>query len=105
MNKRNADRKEYWEAHVSDFRKSGLTQREYCRQHKISYWSFNSWKSRLEKSEDTGQLTEVPRDKIQPCMKAAPFEIVVNDAVKIIIPDNFNPEELGRILTVLRQTQ
>ncbi len=37
------DHQDFWQRHVGKFNQSGLTQKEYCRQNSIAYWSFNSW--------------------------------------------------------------
>ncbi len=54
-NSKSTDKRQaYWQAHVEAHSKSRLTQREYCRQNNISYWSFNSWKRSLDKEQNNG---------------------------------------------------
>ena len=91
--------KDFWEEHVETFRKSGLSQKAYCRQQSISYWSFNSWKRKLEKSKVKNNIIEIPRDKFKSLTSPPnPFEIIVSDNLKISIPDNFDPEILKQII-------
>ncbi len=40
---------EHWQSIIEDWRQSGLSQTEYCRQHHIKAQQFYSWKSRLKK--------------------------------------------------------
>ena len=95
------DRQEYWANHVKSFHKSGLTQRDYCRQNNISYWSFNLWKRKIETSGCTG-FHQVPAEIIQvepPSDKN--IEITIHDHLRISIPHDFPERTLRRILKIL----
>lgn len=90
----------FWAAHVKAQAESGLTQREYCRQNNISYWSFNPWKRRI-KNEGTGFheispaiVQELPDENTQ-------IEITVNDTIMISVPDGFSSDTLSEILNIL----
>lgn len=41
------DRKRFWKAHIQTWKKSGLLQVEYCRQHNISVHRFSYWKKKF----------------------------------------------------------
>ncbi len=90
----------YWETHVRAYRESGLSQKEYCRQNNISYWSFNPWKRRLdtagkgfqEVSPEIVENLQVDKEKI---------EIIVSDSVKVSVPSQFSEESLIKVLRVL----
>lgn len=90
----------YWQTHVESYQRSGLSQREYCRQQGISYWSFNSWKRRLEtKNTD---LQEIPKEIVHSLSPAEEqIELIVEDRIKISIPDGFSEKTLKNILQVL----
>jgi hypothetical protein len=90
----------YWRAHVKAQRKSGLTQREYCRQNDISYWSYNPWKRKLEGRGDL--FYEISPKIIQDLtVDNKNIEITVNDNIKISIPEGFSTDTLRDILHVL----
>ena len=90
---------DFWEKHVDSYKKSGLSQKAFCRQQHISYWSFNSWKRKLEKGKAKNKIIEIPQDKFKSLISVPePFEIIISNNVKILIPDTFNPETLKQII-------
>lgn len=101
MNKKDSTR-DYWHKHYDSFNKSGLTQRDYCRQEELGYWTFNSWKRRFDKSESDVTLQELPI-KVSPTHSAcSPIEIILKNNLKLSIPDNFSKNSLKKIMSVLR---
>lgn len=90
----------FWLAHVKAQKASGLTQREYCQQNDISYWSFNPWKRRIE--NENVHFHEISPSIVQglPAEKRQ-IEITVNDAIRISVPDGFSSDTLRDILHVL----
>jgi len=95
------DRQEIWKKHVKSFQKSGLTQRDYCKQNNISYWSFNPWKRRIETSGSI-EMHQIPAEIIQdqpPVNKNV--EIIVHDRLRITIPYEILEITLKMILRVL----
>ena len=91
-----------WLNNYNSFNKSGLTQREYCRQEELGYWTFNSWKRRFDKSESDTTLQEVPI-KISPAHSAnSPIEIILENNLRISIPENFSENTLKKIISVMR---
>ena len=47
LNMKPEDRIEYWNLVMSDFKESGLTRREYCKENDIKVSTFDYWKRRL----------------------------------------------------------
>jgi hypothetical protein len=90
----------YWQTEVEAHRKSGLNQREYCRQKGISYWSFNPWKRKLERKSNKPQ-------EISPFLISSlsqqnkQIELILEDRIKISIPDSFSEGTLRNILNIL----
>ncbi len=37
----------YWAPLVQEWQSSGLSQRDFCRSHNLSYWAFRNWKKKL----------------------------------------------------------
>lgn len=96
-------KKEFWENHIALYRESGYSQKAYCREQNISYWSFNSWKRKLEKEKDRDKIIEIPLAKVQSLTSEfKSFEIFLTEKITIRIPDNFNPETLKRIIQTVR---
>ena len=49
-NKR-ADRWPVWVRHIEARKKSGLSQAEYCRRHKLDQANFSVWKNKIERTK------------------------------------------------------
>lgn len=55
---------DYWQSHLDGWRKSGLSQAAYCRQHNLKYVNFRKWKERLSTypTSTSIKLVEVRHD-------------------------------------------
>ena len=56
---------EYWQSHMDNWARSGLSQAAYCRNHDLDYNRFRKWKERLSTYPSTStsiKLVEVKRD-------------------------------------------
>lgn len=100
MNKKE-QRKNYWQKYYSAYIASGLTQREYCRQNNLCYWTFNSWKRKLEKLEKPTLLQEIPFTALDKEITQGHIEIILSDNMRLSIPDNFSSETLKRVMNTL----
>jgi hypothetical protein len=100
-NKRSSTKgRSFWLAHVKAKNASGLTQREYCRQNNLSYWSFNPWKRRIE--NETAQFHEISPAIVQGLPgESRQIEITIGDTIRISIPDGFSSDTLREILAAL----
>ena len=97
------DRRSYWGEHVKRYYDASLSQREYCRQNNLSYYSFNMWKRRIDKESASCRLTEVSRVKVKGLSQTGrSFEILLNNTIRIAIPDDFDPEVLKDTVSLFR---
>jgi hypothetical protein len=46
-----------WSRHIESWKKSGLSQSEYCRQHKLSITLLSKWKLKLAAKTQMDQLS------------------------------------------------
>ena len=56
---------EYWQSHLGNWARSGLSQAAYCRNHDLDYNRFRKWKERLStypSASTSIKLVEVKRD-------------------------------------------
>ena len=56
---------EYWQSHLDNWVRSGLSQAAYCRNHDLNYNRFRKWKERLStypSASTSIKLVEVKRD-------------------------------------------
>ena len=99
------DRREYWKQHYISFQESGLTQREYCKQKDLGYWTFNQWKRRFDKSESDMSIQEIPIKLPLKTSSGKHIEIVLNNNIRLSIPDNFSSDTLKKIISALGKNQ
>lgn len=97
-----ANRQQYWSEHVSAYKQSGLSQKEYCRLADIGYWSFNQWKRRIENQQRIQPITEVKsKPALQTSKPDSTIVISLNHSLKISIPLSASPEMIGQIIKSL----
>lgn len=65
------DKAAFWSQHLSDWSTSGLTQKDYCREHGLSHRQFLYWRSR-QKMQQQDQATP---------QTAVPVSIQTNESV------------------------
>lgn len=89
-------KKEYWSKHIQQFKISGLSQKKYCEQESISYWSFRTWYYKTEPEISGKNFIKV--ENPSPIKKSA-AEITITLYEKIIIEINgdISEEVLRRI--------
>jgi hypothetical protein len=98
-------KRKFWENHVEEWKTSGLTQSEYCRQKSINRVSFGYWKKIIEQGNSALELVEVqlkalPVFETPPCPE---FCIVLDQHFRIEIAKGFNPDDLEQVVRVLRR--
>jgi len=95
--------REFWKTHYRTFKSQGITQRAYCRENGLGYWSFNKWKRHFESENDSTTLQQLPV-KYQP-VKAEKIEIILPCNIAIAIPEHFSESTLKKIISALRDGQ
>lgn len=109
-------RTQYWRRTIAQWKDSGLTQTEFCRQRKISLPALRWWKWKLAQDESQKwQPAFLPirivdaegrEDSLSTSMPAhatsdTVFEIISHQGYLIRIPMNFEQEALVRLLKTL----
>lgn len=46
-------KKAFWQGHIDGWRQSQLSQRDYCRQHNLTFSSFGYWRTRLNRLQQS----------------------------------------------------
>lgn len=120
--KRSDIRRDYWRKHLENWRQSGLSQQEYCREHNVGYSTFCRWKKRLGNAVSgcASHLVEVgsfDRDALSDALSVNPFGSPVNKTVNssairfwcgdfcIEIGADFSSETLCHLIRTLRMEQ
>lgn len=117
-----AQRRRYWNRHLRAWRRSGLTQAEYARQHHISPKSLSYWSGRGTSRRSIGprpvppapapsaeggpevKFVPVPHDLLAPSRtREASGHLVlrVGPRLRLTIPGDISPDTLTRVVQVL----
>lgn len=90
-----------WQTHIQAWKKSGLSQTEYCRQNNISLSSFTNWKSKISSEVFRDQaFVELRHDNLsnqQNCI-----EFVVDNDLSIKVREDIPVLFLKNLFLALR---
>jgi hypothetical protein len=95
----------YWKQHIENWRSSGLTQADYCRQHELKDYKFTYWKKRCIPADSA--ITFVPL-KIRRSLPASSdpgsssLRLIMDKDLAIEIRPDFDPRLLRRLIATLR---
>jgi hypothetical protein len=95
-------KQQFWEKHIAEWGKTGLSQAEYCRLNKIGLKSFHYWK-RKTKRPSASALVELPILKSKPLSVLPPRQqlCLVVEHYRIEIGKGFDSEDLERVVRIL----
>ena len=106
--KKKTSRAVYWQKHISQWSKSGLTQAEYCRRNKISAAAFHWWKGQLRKkskaqknSSTSMQFVEVHGVPTPSVRSGEIYEVVLSRGRAIRVGRNFDSDVLKRLIAAV----
>ena len=89
-------KKEFWSNHIRHFRKSGLSQKKYCEQENLSYWSFRTWYYKT--SPETAETKFIRVNSFKPEERPASKIIMsLRGKIQIEFNENISEEILRRI--------
>lgn len=93
--------REYWKDMIDKWQASEKSMAEFCRDEKLSYWTFREWKDRFLKPErkSSSGLVKVNLKKEQ--QKSQAIEVLVGPS-RILVPQHFDETHLIRIVKTLR---
>jgi hypothetical protein len=93
----------YWKQHIENWRSSGLTQAEYCRQHEIKEYRFTYWKKRFIPADSGIPFVPVKiRGHLPPEPASASLRLIMDKDLAIEIRPDFDPRLLRRLIATLR---
>jgi len=96
--------REFWTRHVKDWRRSGLTQAQYCRRHRLLKGTLGYWASTLNKPKAAGSaLVEVGRTEVKPQQSNCPIELAVQGGYLLRLWPGVEPAHLREVLLVLER--
>jgi len=113
VTKEQIQKRKFWKQHLEQCGRSGISQAEYCRQHKLSTKSFTYWKRRFR---DISILRPVSRQKTSVTFVPVQVKperqiagdissglVLCKDGYRIEIREGFKTETLGEVLRTIRE--
>ena len=97
---RNSERPGYWRGVIAEQRASGLSIADWCSRHNVSYHSFRTWRSRLNRvpaQEPEGRWLSL---NVQPAPARNPLVVRVGVA-SIEVDDGFDAQLLVSVVAAL----
>lgn len=99
-------KRETWLTHIDNWKASGLSQADFCRQNKLKPSQFTYWKYSLaKKTSEKPTFVEVPANVYPTSQKpsnTACLKLVFESGMTMEINDGFNPDTLKSIVQTLR---
>ena len=94
----------FWQAQVQALDGSGLSRREYCRRHRLSYHALTYWVRKFQPAGPRTSLPALVEVSLPLARGAAPaFRLHLGQSRLLEIEPDFDEVGLGRLLRVLEQ--
>lgn len=100
-----AEKRQFWERQIQQWKDSGLTQTEFCRLHGLKSHQLTYWKKRFQPEQAPVSLVELnwkPTFQTAPCPKTSPLRLIVNEQFRIDVDRGFDPATLQQLVLSLR---
>jgi hypothetical protein len=99
-------RRRFWARHLQGWKRSGLSQAEYCRQHQLSATTFAWWKTRGTPLGEDGSFVDLAvagRD-VGETTAAVVYEIVLPQRRCLRLGSQFDRERVRQLLDLLERS-
>ena len=89
---RRKEKQKFWSAHIDTWKKSGLSQAEYCRQQNLKSYQLSYWINRKPHRIDSlPVLVEIPiRESAPQIVSGSGLQLVTRYGEQVNINDNFS---------------
>ncbi|MFW8602486.1 IS66 family insertion sequence element accessory protein TnpA [Desulfobacterota bacterium M19] len=99
------NKQRFWKAHVGAWRKSGLSQNEYCRQNNLRSNQLGYWKNTLGRQTAAANFVPVPipaqEQKTEAGGSASGITVYLETGMRIKVENDFTAETLAKVVAVL----
>ncbi|MFA5058170.1 MAG: transposase [Opitutaceae bacterium] len=89
-----------WQKLITDWRSSGRTRRDWCREHGVSYESLRRWIKRVGRTPGGNRLVEVAAAGEA---MSATIRVHAGDGLVVELPPTSDEKLLGRVLRAVRE--
>jgi hypothetical protein len=90
----------YWQAQVSSWRRSGLSQAQFCRDHNLKVRNFGYWKCKFSRSSSA--VSFVPLRVRSTPSPSSSLGLVLESGLRIEVREGFSPGTLRDLIHTLR---
>ena len=98
----------YWRNHIDNWKQSGLSQRKYCEQAKISLYSFSWWHGRGLKSEpqktagrQISFVPVIPKEANLGIQNQLVVTLILPNQTKVLLPTDMANNDLIHLVKAL----
>jgi transposase-like protein len=102
VEKKRASRKEQWQERLADQQRSGLSVREYCKQHGIGEHALYYWRKRLRDQQQPVRFALVDRTAAHQVPTAEGLELMLASGERLRIGTGVDATTLRTVLSALR---
>ena len=98
-------KRSYWKQHIDSWQETGLTQTEYCRQHKLKHHQLVYWKKRFLKATTDVSFVPIKLEdllEMPAAPESAPLSLLINNHLKVEIRPGFDAQLLRQLIFALR---
>lgn len=96
----------FWYRHVTQWQKSGIKIRKYCREQGLNVYSFSYWRKKFKSKNNSISFVQLPNlnsfEQIKNINSFNAIKVVISNNIKIEINDEFNPITLKKVIETLR---
>jgi hypothetical protein len=99
---KNKRKRRCWKKRIEQWRQSGLSQAEYCRQHHLKDHQLSYWKRRFEKTESAVSFVSLPVGTSALAVNNPPLILSIDNHFKVEIRPGFDGHLLRQLIVVLQ---
>src|SRR5512144_1551392 len=93
-----SERRLFWQDHLAQWQRSGLTQVAYCRQHGVNRDQFGYWKKRLRSARSAGTAPGgTDFIAVHLASASASLAVVLNNHLRVDVYPGFDPATLRSV--------
>ena len=86
----------FWSKHIKKFKTSGLSQKKYCEQENLSYWSFRTWYYKNKSIKSEGGFIRV-KTALTKEPSISSIALTLHGKIKIEFNESISEEVLRKI--------
>jgi len=97
------EKRQFWQRHIEDCRKSGMTQKEYCLQNDLKEHRLWYWKKRLMKKDPqpVSLVQLFPTESRPMKSNGSSIRLTIADRFRIDVERGFDPITLQQLIYAL----